>query len=198
MTPGGLVERRDPHETVDAGLGRQQAVRVFAGDRQRRALEAGFVARLIVDQLAPEPTAFRPAQIHPQQHLGPVLRLGPAGARMDGDDRVLPVVRAAEHLLDLARLHLLIERFERLTEFRIHRFARLGPFDEDGEIVALLAERRDQIAVLFQAFTALLHFLGFSRVFPEVGGGGARLQAGQFLLRAGGFKDSSADRRRVC
>ena len=117
---------------------------------------------------------------------------------MDGDDRVLAVVRAAEHLLDLAGLHFLIERFQRLAEFRIHRLARFGPFDEHGEVVALLPKRGDQVAILFQPLAALQHFLGFGLILPEIGGGGARLQAGQFLLRAGGFKDSSADRRRAC
>ncbi len=37
----------------------------------------------------PEAAPLGPAQVHPHQHLGPVLRLGAAGARMDGDDRVL-------------------------------------------------------------------------------------------------------------
>jgi hypothetical protein len=107
-------------------------------------------------------------------------------------------VRAPEHLLDFARLHFPIERLQGLTEFRIHRFARFGPFDEDGKIVGLLPQRRDQVAVLFQPLPALLDSLGFGRVFPEIGGGGTRLEAGQFLLRAGGFKDSSADRRPAC
>ena len=93
-----------------------------------------------------------------------------------------------EHFLDLARLHFLIERFERLAEFRIHRFARLEPFDEDGEVVALLPKRGNQVEVLFQPLAALLHLLRFGLILPEIGGGGTRLQAGQFVLRGAASK----------
>jgi hypothetical protein len=37
--------------------------------------------------------------------------------------------------------------------------------------------------------------LGFGLVFPEIGRGGTRFQADQFVVGAGGFKDSSAGRR---
>jgi hypothetical protein len=43
----------------------------------------------------------------------------------------------------------------------------------------------------------LQHFLGVGLVFPEIGRGGARLEAGQFLLGFRSFKDSSAGRQRV-
>jgi hypothetical protein len=106
-------------------------------------------------------------------------------------------VLAAEHLLDLAGLHLLVERIQRLGEFGVDRLARVGPFDEHGEIVGLLAERLDELAILLEAPPPLQDLLGFSLIFPEIGRGGARLEAGQFLFGAGGFKDSSADRQRA-
>ena len=40
--------------------------------------------------------AFRPAQIHAQQHGGPVLRLGAAGAGLDGHDGVEVIGFAGE------------------------------------------------------------------------------------------------------
>jgi hypothetical protein len=43
----------------------------------------------------------------------------------------------------------------------------------------------------------LQHLLGVGLVFPEIGRGSARLEAGQFLLGFRRFKDSSADRQRV-
>ena len=183
---------------MHASLGRQQAVGVLSGDGQRRALEARFVTRLVVDQLAREPAALGPAQIHPQQHLRPVLGLGPSGARMDGHDRILAIVLAAEHFLDLAGLHFLIERLERLTELRVHGFAGFGPFDEHGEVVALLPEGFDEGAILIESPAALKHFLRLGLVFPEIGRRGARLEARQFVKGSGGLKDSSADRLPVC
>jgi len=59
---------------------------------------------------------------------------------MDRDDRVLPIVLAAEHLLDLSRLDLLIEGLEGACELGVDRLARIGPLDEDREVVALLLE----------------------------------------------------------
>ena len=142
MPPRRLIEGRDAHQPVHADFGGQQTERVLADDDERRALEARFVAGLIVDQLALEAAALRPSQVHPEQHLGPVLRLGAAGAGMNRDDRVLAIVLAAEHLLDLAGLHFLIERLERLRELRVHRLAGLRPLDEHAEVVALLLERQ--------------------------------------------------------
>jgi hypothetical protein len=107
-------------------------------------------------------------------------------------------VLAAEHLLDLAGLYFLIERFERLRELVVHRLARLGPFDEHSEVVGSLPERQHQVAILFEAAAPLQNLLGFGLVFPEIGRGSARLEAGQLLVGAGGFKDSSGDRQRVC
>ena len=50
-----------------------------------------------------EAVPLRPADVHPHEHLGPVLRLGAAGPRMDGEQRVPGVVRALEHRLQLER-----------------------------------------------------------------------------------------------
>ena len=97
---------------------------------------------------------------------------------MDGDDGVAAIVLAAEHLLDLAGLHFLIERLERLAELGVDRLARFGPLDEHGEVVALLLERHDQVAILLEPPAALLDLLGFGLVFPEIGRGGARVEAG--------------------
>jgi len=117
---------------------------------------------------------------------------------MDRDDRVLSIVLAAEHLLDLARLDLLIEGLQGLRELGVDGLARIGPLDQDGEIVALLLERQDEIAILLEAAAALLDSLRFSLIFPEIGRGGAGFEAGQLFVRSSGFKDSSADRRRAC
>jgi hypothetical protein len=107
-------------------------------------------------------------------------------------------VLAAEHLLDLARLDLLVEGVEAGGKLGVDRFARFRPLDEDGEIVVLLLERQDEIAILLEPAAALLDFLRFRLVLPEIGEGGARVEAGQFFFRTGALKDNSADRRRVC
>jgi hypothetical protein len=107
-------------------------------------------------------------------------------------------VLAAEHFLDLARLDLLIEGLEGARELGVDGLARVGPLDEDGEVVALLLERQDQIAILLEAAASLLDFLRFGLILPEIGRGGAGFEAGQLFVWSSGFKDSSADPRRAC
>jgi hypothetical protein len=107
-------------------------------------------------------------------------------------------VLAAEHLLDLAGLHFLIEEIERLRELGVDALAGVRPLDQHGEIVALLLERDAQVAILLQPAAALQDLLRFGLVFPEIGRGGARLEAVQFVCGSRRLKDSSADRWRVC
>jgi len=107
-------------------------------------------------------------------------------------------VLAAEHLLDLAGLHFLIERLEGLSEFRVDRLARLRPLDEHAEIVALLLERRREIAVLLEPAAALQDFLRLGLVFPEVRSRGSGFELCQFFAGTGGLKDSSANRKPAC
>jgi hypothetical protein len=107
-------------------------------------------------------------------------------------------VLAAEHLLDLAYLYLLIERIERLAELGIDRLARARPLEQDRQVVALLSERDHEIAILLHAAAALQRLLRFGLILPELGCGGAGLEAGQLFVESGGFKDSSADRQRAC
>ena len=47
----------------------------------------GLLALLLVDDLGLEPMALGPAEVHPEEHLGPVGRLGAAGAGADREDR---------------------------------------------------------------------------------------------------------------
>jgi len=83
------VEGAGAYQPVNAALGREQAVGVFAANDQFGRVDAGLGARGHVDQLHLEAVTFGPAGVHPQQHLGPVHRLGAAGAGLDRQDGVL-------------------------------------------------------------------------------------------------------------
>jgi hypothetical protein len=107
-------------------------------------------------------------------------------------------VLAPEHFLDLAGLDFLVELVERPAELGIDRLAEVRPLEEHAQIVAAFPQRPHQIAILFDAPPALQDFLRFGLIFPEFRGGGAGLEAGQFFIETGGFKDSSADRQRAC
>ncbi len=53
-----------------------------------------------------KPLAFRPARIHAQQHVRPILALGAAGAGMDFEVGVVGIGLARKQRLDLARADL--------------------------------------------------------------------------------------------
>ena len=116
---------------------------------------------------------------------------------MDGDDGVLAVVLAAEHLLRLAGLDFADQLVEPAREVFGDRLPRLRPFDEDGEIVDAPLERLAQVAVVFEAAAPLQQLLRAGLVLPEVRIGNAQLYPGEFVGGAGGVKDSSADRTRA-
>ena len=77
-------------------LGAEIAVGVAAGDFNRGALDAGLFARCDAEQIGGAAVALGPTQVHAQQHLGPVLRLGSACAGMDRDDGAKPIAFTAE------------------------------------------------------------------------------------------------------
>ena len=192
-----LIERRDAHQPVDARLGEEQPVGVVAVDGDGGALHAGLVAGLCFDHLTREAAALRPAEIHPQQHLRPVLRFGPAGAGVDRDDGVALVVLAAEHLADLGALHLPAQVDESRREVSGYVLALLGPLEQHGEIVGLAAQRLGEIEVLLQPAAPLQHALRGGLVVPEVRRGGLPLQLRHLGLDGGGVKDSSASQPRA-
>ena len=73
------------------------------------------------------------------QHLGPVLRFGAAGARVDRDDGVLSIEVAREHRPNLAALDVAVVGVERLLEIRRHVFALFRPVEQHREVVGLLS-----------------------------------------------------------
>jgi hypothetical protein len=83
VAPGAGSRRADPHQAVDpvlaAGSRRRRPL-----DQQRGALDPGLLAGCSSITLDREAAALRPAQVHALQHLRPVLRLGAAGAGVDG------------------------------------------------------------------------------------------------------------------
>ena len=95
------VERRDAHEPVHAVLRLEQAVRVVAGDDERRALDAGFFGRRLLDDLDLPALALAVADQHAHQHLRPVARVDAAGAARDLDDRAAAIELARQHAPEL-------------------------------------------------------------------------------------------------
>ena len=131
------VERRLPHEPVDAALGLEEAVGVLALDGDRRGLEPRLLPRARLDELGLEAAVGRPAQVHPEQHLGPVLRVGAARPGGDRDDRVARVVLAVEERLLLQPRELLARGDDLLGDLGLERGVEL---EQLGRLVDLALE----------------------------------------------------------
>ena len=63
------VERREPHEPMDAALALQQAICVAPADEKRHRFKAGFLRRRLLDDVGCEVSRFGPTQIHASEHL---------------------------------------------------------------------------------------------------------------------------------
>ena len=81
MAPIAGIEGRLAHQAVHAGLGSQPAVGILADNVDGRALDPGNLTGRRLDDFRLELVRLRPAQVHAQQHLRPILRLGATRAR---------------------------------------------------------------------------------------------------------------------
>ena len=82
---------RNAHQTVHAAFGLEPAIGVMPQHADRGRLDAGLFAVALFQPLDLVAVLFRPAGIHAQQHLRPVLRLGAAGAGVDFDVAVVVI-----------------------------------------------------------------------------------------------------------
>ena len=141
----GGVERRDPHQPVDAPLGGEEAVGVLAAGDEGGRLEARLLPRRGLRHLDLEAAPLGPAQVHAQQHLGPVLGVGAARAGVDGDDRVAGVVLAAEEarLFELGQAAL--DRRQLRLQLGRDRLVLVGELREVVEVVDVGLERAERL-----------------------------------------------------
>ena len=103
---------------MDAALGPRVSEGVAAGDLDSGALDPRLFASHDVDDVCLEAALVRPAQVHSEEHLCPILRVGAARAGMDCEYRVAAVVLAGEgegqlHLPQFRRegVRVLLDRF---------------------------------------------------------------------------------------
>ena len=165
------IEGRDAHQPVYARLALQPAIGVGALDQNRRRLDAGALAFAffqIIDLVA---LLLGPAHVHAQQHLGPVLALGAARARMDFQIGVVGVRLARQHRLQPQSVGAFGQRGDGLLGLRDHRrvVLGLGHFGQTlrvGQLGLYFAHRRKPF---LQPLTLAHQLLGFLRIVPDGG-----------------------------
>ncbi len=128
------VVRRDADEPVHARFRLQPAISIVAGDLDGRGFDAGFFAVVHFHDVDLELPPLRPARVHAQEDIGPVLALGAAGAGVNLEIGVIRVGLAREQRLDLRRTGVLQRLLQRLLGLADHIGVVLGlaHFDELG------------------------------------------------------------------
>ena len=107
------------------------------GGTEGRGLDARLLPRADLEQLDVEAAPLGPAHLHAQDHLGPVLGVGAAGAGVDGDERVARVVVAGEQPLLLERAQPRLDGRDRLLELVGELRVLVGELGEPLEILGV-------------------------------------------------------------
>ena len=156
---------------MHAGLALQKAVGVLALHEDRGALEAGLVAVEVIERRHLEAVALRPAVVHAEQHLGPVLRFGAAGARVERENRVLAVVLAGQQRRQAHRLDLIRDRLDlRLRLGQQREILRLVThLDERERVLRTGAKLHVRLVLLLERGRSLQHLLRRLHIVPETG-----------------------------
>ena len=110
------IEGADAHESVDPALCGQPPVGEATLHNERRRQQSGLLTLGCFVDLNAEAAALGPARVHAQQHLGPVLGVGAAGAGVQFDDGVVFVIGAAEQTQGLEIGDVALERLDRVGE----------------------------------------------------------------------------------
>ena len=176
---------------------RSPAVGVLAAQVHGRALDAGHFAGAGLDQLDIKALGLAPAQVHAQQHLGPVLRLGAAAAGLDVQVGGVGIVLAGEHAPELEPAQRLVHRGQLGLDVGEHVGVAVGQrhvkeLGGIGQFLAGLAQRGDLGLDLRQLAADVLRAL---RLVPEAGVGLFGLQLFKLLDQGLVVKDSPARRR---
>jgi hypothetical protein len=156
---------------VDATLRPEPAVGAPAVDGHGDALEPRLLARCLVHDLGRESVALRPAEIHPQQHLGPVGRFGAAGSGADREHRRAIVVLTVEQERRPLAGEVLLERagalIELPAELRVGRL--LDQLEQGQQVVRTAGQPIPELDLGPQAVGLPEDPLGGSLVIPEAG-----------------------------
>jgi hypothetical protein len=191
------IERRFAHQAVDAGLGPQPTVGVRPFELDGRTLDPSDLAFGQLDDLGLETVSLAPHEVHAQQHVRPVLGLGPPGPSLDVHVGVARIHLAREHLLELELIEPSLKCGDVFADRRGERlvclFAR--QFGELAGLPQFFAELGKAPDLFLKARALTPQFLGALAVFPDLGLLQLALDLAQAPLFGAVVKDAPAARR---
>ena len=116
------IEGADSHQPMHAGFALQIAVGHRSANHQRGTGNAGLFIILPIEQFHRIAVLLSPLDVHPQQHLGPIVGVDAAVAGVDRENRARGVVRAVEQRLEFQ----IVEDRLDAVEFARHFAAKLS------------------------------------------------------------------------
>jgi hypothetical protein len=127
-----------------------------------------------------------PAQVHPEQHLCPVGRLGAAGAGTDREERAALVVLAGEQQLRPRAAEvggqggaLAVQLGRQLAVARL-----VDELEGRQEVVGARQQSAPGVDLGSEGVGGAKSLLRRTLVIPEIGGGGAPVELGELALFA--------------
>ncbi len=136
---------------------------------QGRAADAGFLIAQLVHDLGLESVALGPAAVHAHEHLGPVARLGAAGAGLDAEVGVAGVLGAAEHRLELEFAQALLYARQLGFQLALQAVVLFGQLRKGFEVACGGLQFFVRLDEAVERLQLLDYLLGFFLVVPEVG-----------------------------
>ena len=147
---------------------------------------------LIIERLRLETVLLRPSEIHPHQHLRPVLRFGAAGAGMNIHDRVQPIVLAREKNLRLDAIDECFVLIQARYKLIADRLALTRKFHKSLQVFELAGYLAAEIERFLQTGALAQDLAGTFLVGIEVGFGDLLLEFIELSLLAVDVKETSA------
>ena len=180
---------------MHAVLGFEVAVRVVAAHHRRGALDARFVAGLVLHHFSGPAAALAESQVHAQQHLRPVLRLRATGAGVNGQDGVAIVVLAGKLHRHLDGVDLRLELLDELLDVATDVLPFALQLQQHIELLRFSLDRRAGLEAFFHARALAPQLLRRLGLVPEAGRGHVALDLAERLSRRGYVKGNSGPRR---
>ena len=175
---------------MDTDLTQKIAVAVVSLSQEGHRLDTGFLTLLEVHDLGLVSPLFGPSQVHPQQHLGPILALGASGARMDRDDGVAGIVLPREKRVQFG----LGEPFLKVPYLLPDIFVDVLPlplqFNQHLQVLQSVPALAGQLQAAVQITASPENVLGFLRPGPEGRIRNHFLDLSQFLFLGFDVKDT--------
>jgi len=134
-----------------------------------RALDSGDFAVALIDDFGLDAVPVGPLQIHPQQHRGPILRLGAARSGLNVEKRIVRVHLAGKHALEFQLFDLGGQTIDVRLDFFDCRGIRLGngQFQEFRGVAQCALQTVEAADDLLELGPLLSQFLGAVPACPR-------------------------------